>query len=651
MRTYLAAIAIFIVSLTLSLTVSLPGDPPVRGLIRVNGVVSTTPPSSTTTIPPSSTVTTPPSATTAVATNPSANNVTLVMNLTGTINNPTLTKTGLFAGKTVAISWTKDDGGSGDWQLLYPLFWGGTAADGQTYPGLTYTDGAGGVLKPHVTFALNWNGGQTGNATSVAKHLEMVNVGFADVSNHSISHSGMENRYLDYWRNVVSIYNSLGYLPRTFTIPTSYEAFVKLSLTFGSPLVISQGYGPSGSSADDYQLYNPTQRAIYGEKVSVAETRELVATRRWFGDDWSTQDVTNVKTFFDQLLTASTGASDATTYTGFGFSHNVNWDTSKPGYQTQWTNFKDCVNYLYNHPNNNDRLWWCGMQEFLEYREIKRDLVVSKTVSGSTVTYVLDYSNVNNDVRHRNISFYATGGTIASITATGADKVTFNPQTGLVNVYKTKTTGFTDPSTATQPPFVVGVRTDPTDLTKLKVTLDKAVSFTGTGGFEVFTNYTGAPSARNPTALGTQLTTQSVTGSGTKELTIQLSGPMNLGTTFFDYRMQRGNARDATTNVLLTPFISMPVDFNVPEPTASQRRVVVVINDPPGTRWINTIRVNGTVQTARQYVFNVGDTVTISVTSTETGNGSPGKPYDNASQTFTVTSGSDPIIRTFNSIF
>lgn len=473
-------------------------------------------------------------------TNPPANGVTVTVTFADLPVSPTVAVADLKYDKTVGFALVKDDGGPGDWTTVYPYLWGGLAADGVTYPGLSYTDGAGKQVKWHYTFALNWNQGQLTNALSSAKHLEMIQAGFADVSNHSLTHAGYYDRAYEVKTNEINIYNHLGgYRTRTFTIPTAYEGFVETSFALGYRLTASQGYGPGGSASDDNN--GPTTYdVLWGERVKGDEARRLITTRRFFGNAWTAADLATAKTFVDQAFSASTGLSAATKFVYQGFSHGPTYSATDPD---QFSNFQAFAQYISTHPANRDQIWVAGLQELVDYMDVKTTVVRSQVVSGHTLVLTLDYDKVSDNVRWRDLSLLVGGGSVTNVSVSGADDFSFNSATGLINIYKKKTTGFSDPARDILPPALTAVQIN--TATGILLTFDRPVNQDRAAAWTV-------------TSDGTLNPITALTGSGTN-WQLAVKNPMTTGqAVVVDYRMQRGNAADAVTGQKVVAYIGYP---------------------------------------------------------------------------------------------
>ena len=106
----------------------------------------------------------------------------------------------------------------------------------------------------------------------------------------------------------------------------------------------------------------------------------------------------------------------------------------------------------YVQTNGNDRAWVTSFQEMLEYFEAKRKTLITQSISGNILTVALDQSQLPDAAKWRDMTFkLSSDKSIASVTVTGADNFSFNPSTGLVNIYKKKTV-FADPDGAIATP-------------------------------------------------------------------------------------------------------------------------------------------------------------------------------------------------------
>ncbi|WP_461129564.1 polysaccharide deacetylase family protein [Spirosoma aerophilum] len=474
--------------------------------------------------------------------------ITITVTFNTTPSSPSATFADLKYNKSIGFIPVKDDGGIGDFNVVYPFVVGGTAGDGTSYPGLTYSDGAGKRVKWHYTFAWNANdthNGTNNTVTSWAQARTMFASGAIDFSNHSLTHAAYFSRYYDLKQNEINLFNQIGIKTRTFTIPTDYEGFVEPSFALGYILTASQGYGPNGYASDDNN--GPVDyNVLWGERVKSNETRRLITTRRWFGDYWTSTELANSKKWVDDAFNASTGTSADTKFVYQGFSHGLNYPYNEA---SQFTNYKAFLQYIQNHSKNNDRAWIPGLQEFAEYMEVKNGVVKSQSVSGNVMTISLDYSKLSQDLMWRDVSLLVGGGSIKSVSVSGADNFSFNTSTGLVNIYKKKTSGFSNPSYETTPPQLTSVVKSTSNTRVINLTFDKSVILSSTAGWQITTG-----GKNNPVT--------SLTGSGRYWQLMGYYGNVTGQKTTIDYRIQRGTAKDASNGKKVPTYIGYVLGNN-----------------------------------------------------------------------------------------
>ncbi|GAB2557573.1 polysaccharide deacetylase family protein [Spirosoma aerophilum] len=477
-----------------------------------------------------------------------ASDITVTVTFNNTPVSPVANFADLKYNKSVGFILVKDDGKLGDYNVVYPYIVGGTAADGSSYPGMTYTDGAGQPVKWHYTFAWcanNTHDGSNNTVTTWAQARTMFASGAIDFSNHSLTHAAYFSRYYDLKQNEINLYNQLGIKTRTFTVPTDYEGFVETAFSLNYILTASQGYGSSGFASDDNNgpvKYN----VLWTEKVKSDESRRLITTRRWWGDSWSATDLANATKWVDDAFTASTGATAATKYVYQGFSHGLNYPFSN---SSQFVNYKAFLQYINNHSKNGDRTWIPGLQEFAEYMEVKKGVIKSQSVSGNVMTINLDYSKLSEDLMWRDVSLLVGGGSINSVSVSGADNFSYNPSTGLINIYKKKTSGFANPSYDVIPPQLMSVNKSGANNAIIDLTFDREISQSVLAGWKV-------------TTAGISNPITALTGSGKNwQLTVQ-NGITTGQLTKVDYRMQRGNAVDISNGKKVTSYIGYTLTNN-----------------------------------------------------------------------------------------
>ncbi|WP_181304108.1 carbohydrate-binding protein, partial [Rufibacter sp. XAAS-G3-1] len=420
--------------------------------------------------------------------------------------------------KSVGFLFVKDDAHPGDYNLVYKVLNGGTAIDGKTYPKITYTDGAGNPVGYKASFAINGRGDEPGSAyTQYPQYTEMINNGF-DVMNHTRSHGGY-HRYKEIKELEKEIFLNTGYRTRTGVIPTADEGFVSSWIQEGYKFIGSTfGVAASRDGYDAYVSWN--DRAI----IKSMNPNYLLVSRFNLDGMWKA-DLGSADTWVDKIFAAS---KDENKIIAHAFSHG-------PGGAAEVQYFQQFIHYIKNHPSNNDRAWIAGAQEFAEYYETKENVVKSEVLTGNTLTITLDLSKISAKNRLRDMSLIVNSDApISSITATGADSYSYNLSTKLVNVFK-KNTNVSSPFNDPTPPQITSITAKGK---KLAITYDKAVTQSGTAGYEVG---------------GNKIT--GITGGGT-EWTLTLQDKWEAAQKL-SYRMHLGNA--AGNGLKVTSYIEHPI--------------------------------------------------------------------------------------------
>lgn len=440
--------------------------------------------------------------------------------------------------KKSVVLMVKDDGAVEDYTIGYAYLNGGIqAVDGTTYPGVFYTDGCGRQIPYKMTFAINSNKsreeGSSWNEyfTSWAQYIEMLGNGF-EISNHSWEHSGYD-KLTQVMQNEYNVYDFTGFRMRTFVVPTNDEGYANTAPNLNYMTVASSFGSPA---RDDFEGANDSQgiKGVYWADGLLLNTQTFnrfgTLMSRGFTANWEANDVTYLKSLVDQSISKS---ANGPAYTAHWFSHQLT--ESNGGFAA----FKDLVQYVKNHPGNNDSIWVSGMQEFMEYFEVKAESVMTQTLEGNVLTIKLDMSNISDRNRLKDATILIKNATVTSISYENADSITYNLATGLVNVYKK--TAQSNPHNDILPAQIVSVTRQGNNAI---VTYNKPVTQT------VFSNDRGkAYAVSGNTVIG-------VSGSGIT-WTVACQNPVSVGATL-DYRMQRGNATDGNGLKVCT-YIGHPI--------------------------------------------------------------------------------------------
>lgn len=366
-------------------------------------------------------------------------------------------------GKTAGFIFTKDDGEASDTSVVMPVLNGGTAANGVTYPGAYYTDGAGLPVKFHYTFAVNT---ATINA-NWRSYVEALAKG-DNLANHSHLHGNAYNA----WRAIKdpekAAFDKLGVRMRTLVVPADFAGYTANSLYLGYKFIGST-FAPNAIDgyAADIQ---------WNDKLRVAtfNPNRFLVSRANLDGKWMEAGQPTIRFFIDDLLAQS---SNGVKLIGHAFSHG-------PG-NTEIDGFKRFVDYLLTHPNNNDRVWLAGQQEVMEYYEVRNYFLtnpsrVTKAITGNVVTYTFDAAGLPTEGLLRDFSLRLPATDLVSVSISGADTTSYNLSTGLVNVYL-KNKAVKDPRTDAAPPQLLTALASPTNPKVVDLVYSKNVTQTAAG--------------------------------------------------------------------------------------------------------------------------------------------------------------------------
>lgn len=283
-----------------------------------------------------------------------------------------------------------------------------------------FTDGCGNNINYRGTLAFNGANENSGaeytypggdGKVSKANMLAMINAGW-EMSDHSYFHDpvgfGASVTPLDNTQRMQSyIKHLLNYWTRSKVVPTNYAGHATAARDLGYLYSTSEGtfdsFTPEG-------VFNP-----FGNWANVPAG--FAALRRGFTDGWA-GSLADLKAAFD-----TTKASTNRFYR-VG-SHTIDA-----------TAFQNLVSYI--QANANDEFLVSSTREWLEYNEMKAQ-PFSQNLIGNTLTLTIDLTGLDSKNRWKDLSFNITSAaTISSVTSNG-DSTSFNSATGLVNVFKQKT--------------------------------------------------------------------------------------------------------------------------------------------------------------------------------------------------------------------
>jgi len=390
------------------------------------------------------------------------------------VSNPVIRTADFKYNKEVAFSFGFDDGLYQHYGHVFPLFNGGKSRlNGKTYPGLKYSDGTGKMISFRGTMVVSGTAFRTDEnsskpySVSVKEAKAMINAGWG-ISNHSWKHGGGGPDYPTYYNRLkdvklaeIELWKKLGIRPMIGTAPSNEQGFM---YTF-----LNTGYLCHNSTTNEFNS-DITKYCRMSSKAVPSTPFNL--DRQHNGDAYTKDELAAKKAFLDEIFNASVNGNKEF---GNEFTHG-------PG---DPDNFDAFYTYALKHPKNTnqDRLWVPSVPEFLEYFAVKRNSTIKKSITGKVLTIDIDQSAVHHNIRSRDMSLLLTGMKLESVTsASGANQVTFNPTTGLINIYAINTAKVTDPALDVLPAQIVSVTSSGNSI---HVLFDKPIKQTLAGGYSI----------------------------------------------------------------------------------------------------------------------------------------------------------------------
>lgn len=443
---------------------------------------------------------------------------------------PDFSFTDLLYDKSKGFLLMKDDGIVTDYTIVYKILNGGVV-NGKKYPGFTFTDGAGKNINYKYSFAVNPNDehSTSQNATTWAQMSEMVAKGHA-IMNHTLYHGGTDKlkAIKDAEKN---LWTNTHYRMTELVPPGNDEGFVATGLQLGYTMFSSEFGEPTPDGNND----PGNEHMTWGSYIPMTtqNLKRILVSRTNLGDQWNEKELLNVKVFVDYILNNPKRYEKPV---GTAFSHGPFSDHPESA-----DVFFKFLNYIKNHPGNKDSVWITSSKELMDFVKTKEKVNVDTKVydyKTGKYTIVLDMGKVDPNVIWRNLSLKLIGGKINNVIATGANSVTFNTKTGLVNIYKMDRSRVKDPFKDVLPPQITGLKANGNTIS---ISYDKPVSQKKHTAYEVSDNV----------VLGLQ-------GSG-KSWLLKLKSPVSKGQ-LFSYRMQRGDAvLEKTPDLKVCSYIGLPI--------------------------------------------------------------------------------------------
>jgi hypothetical protein len=464
---------------------------------------------------------------------PEVNDIlTLKFNVTS-VGTPSVVKAPQKFNKDIIVSFGFDDALKPQIKHLFPLFEGGVSGiNGQTYPGITFSDGAGKTIHFKGTLVIPaaalraLPNEQNAASLSIADVYKAVVVYEWDISDHSWSHGGAEF-YPDRFREVYTaqkfFYDNFDkYKPIVGTTPASDDGFQQ---TFFNNKV-KVHYSTYNEGRADITIWGSMRPDEY-------PLGNFSLNRMYFGDDFTNPDVANawMEEINKWFAACPPGSGQKKFFTGFTHAGSGSETNSAP--------FDNIFYLMKNHPDNvnGDRLALIPLSDYIEYNTCGRSSAVNISVQGNVATLIIDQTNVDVNTMCRDMSLLISGLSLQSIVSfEGCDGVTFNPTTGLVNVYKRDRSRVTDPAKDPKPAQWTSVVANGNDVI---ITFDKSVSQLSLAGFTI------------PGFIA-----QSISGNG-RFWTVTFNSPVS--NKFLSYRSFYGGGLTVDNGIYVCDYITYPI--------------------------------------------------------------------------------------------
>jgi hypothetical protein len=357
--------------------------------------------------------------------------------------NVTITPTFYRYNKTFAISYGFDDGYLEQYQLVLPMYNGGTVIhqDGNVpnYPGLSYTDGCGNRVPFKGTFNLNMSTILDVETPTSLMNYAMLQESYVkgiDLVNHSYTHRTVDNggwssdqiirdaQILDEIdRNYTVMKDSTGIKFQNWTSPGNDDYYIPYINDY-----INRGIIKTTSSGI---VAGATRKSGHDMTAEYWITQKGLGLFRDFLT-WTEGAVNRMASDFD--IIANKLISVGSEHAWFTFAaHRVNYGESVtvPSTTLKYQSFKWLMEGLESRygTSGNDTMWFTSINDVYEYLICKKDAKISKSIVGSVAKITFDFSSIPQDFRTHSLSLLiSSDANISSITYTG-----FDEQSSLIN--------------------------------------------------------------------------------------------------------------------------------------------------------------------------------------------------------------------------
>ena len=372
--------------------------------------------------------------------------ITVVVTFASTPTSATATLATLKYNKQATFQFEVDDNSA---VILDPFIvcMGGTASNGVTYPGKTFSDGCGNQVNWRGGLAVNARGNYNNNDIwQLANRMSAAQAGMLvknnwSILNHGYYHEPTGNYRImasamasaaanDLLQNVPHTYDKLlgeggEYIMRAVVNPSNHPGFTRAADSLNLLGVTSTG---ASDGYTGYPTYTSLQAQTGGANFAQEEKMPpgFVQMLRTFQDTWNTANVNYLKRQFDDMM-ANCGPNKHLTM-------RLGTHTATLSGILDLLGHADSVDA--------DKVWFVGFHEYLEYREVKRLCVMSQKITSNVMSITLDLNALPTENRFRDMSLLVSGGAITNVYVNGADRFSYNADTGLINIFKRKKTGF-----------------------------------------------------------------------------------------------------------------------------------------------------------------------------------------------------------------
>lgn len=358
------------------------------------------------------------------------------MSIVITFDSPPTTATAIKAplkyNKDFALSMQIDDGNESIFTAAYPVFMGGIYG-GQTFPGLTYTDGCGNEINFKMStaqFSFNGNG-ENGPDTHVPgsgygqvtwPQMDTLYRNGWGIINHGVNgDASSAPNFMEY-----SLNRNKSYTRRKLINTTEGGVLTRVHVNPNGQIPWSQAAFDLGYYAALNQDNNSSFMGDHGGNVNSSGVNWLEPQNLY---RLHNNDI-NVTSYVGDL--ADSSINDAN-YWGVIFTHSI-------GGEYPFNSFYSDFSIIASNYGSNgaDNIFMAPDEEIVNYLLTRDSLSISSTLAGTSLFISLS-GNLPNDMRHYALSLVVNADeNISNILVIGADSVNHSPygsNDGLINLF------------------------------------------------------------------------------------------------------------------------------------------------------------------------------------------------------------------------